>query len=143
MLKPVTNSQWKVNISTIASDLYFTSFSGIKDQAQTSTYADGTTGRIYQVKGPRQLQQFTLSIPFDPENPSMQALIAHWQTKPCEAVNILVTPVACGDQGEARGQTININSAQMISLSYAQVDRTSSNVSMLELGFIADDFFES
>lgn len=137
MLTPVTNSQYLVEAPELGS-YYFTSFSGIKDQAQTSTYADGSSSRIYQLKGPRQLQQFTLSVPFDPEQ--HRSVVEFWKNQPCKTVSITVTPVTCGDEPTAIGPKITITDAQLISLSFAQADRTSANVSMLELGFIANDF---
>lgn len=141
-IRPLTNSQYQVTLSTNAGGPYFfTTFSGIKDNAQTSTYADGVSNIIYSLRGPRQLQQVTLSTPFSPKE--HQGLIEWWKSYTCESVTIEIKVVNCN--GEVRtqakdGMTIKIYDAQITQLNFAQVDRTSSNVSMLELGFVCNYF---
>lgn len=140
-LRPLTNSQYKVSISNVpGGPHYFTNFSGIKDNAQTSTYADGQSNIIYSLRGPRQLQQVTMSVPFDPVE--HRALVEWWKQYTCESVTIQIDVVDCNaniETGERQFQ-LTITDAQVTQINFAQVDRTSSNVSMLELGFVAHEF---
>lgn len=135
-IRPITNSQWKVSFSIAGSEYYFTTFSGVKDTAQTSTYADGQSSIIYNLRGPRQLQQMTLSTPFDPD--VHRNLVTWWKEYTCEFVTLQIVPQDCNSN--ALDGTITVLDAQVTSISFAQVDRTSSNVSMLELGFVANEF---
>lgn len=137
-INPVTNSQWRVSFTVAGGEFYFTTFSGIKDNAQTSTYADGQSSIIYNLRGPRQLQQMTLSTPFDPEFHS--DIVVWWKTYTCEKFNLQVVPVDCNSQPLAGASPVIIVDAMAVQLNFAQVDRTSSNVSMLELGFVANEF---
>jgi hypothetical protein len=63
--KPVTQSQFWIQASPFQH--YFTNFSGIRDTAGTSQYADGVRGRIFNIRGPRTLSEVTVTVPFDPE----------------------------------------------------------------------------
>jgi hypothetical protein len=135
-IRPLTNSQWKVSFSIAGGDFYFTTFSGIKDNAQTSTYADGVSSIIYNLRGPRQLQSMTVSTPFDPDVHS--PLISWWKEYDCQPITIQVQPVDCNSQ--SIGSAITILDAQVTQINFANVDRSSSNVSMLELGFVANEF---
>lgn len=137
-IRPVTNSQWKVSFSIAGGEFYFTTFSGIKDNAQTSTYADGQSSIIYNLRGPRQLQQMTLSTPFDPVIHA--PIITWWKEYTCELLTIQVQPVDCNSEPLEGAPPVNVLDAQVVQLNFAQVDRTSSNVSMLELGFVANEF---
>lgn len=141
-LRPLTNSQYQVTLSTDSGGpYYFTTFSGIKDNAQTSTYADGVSNIIYSLRGPRQLQQVTLSAPFSPS--THKSLIEWWKAYTCESVTIEIKVVDCNGRpvdSAADGMTITVYDAQVTQLNFAQVDRTSSNVSMLELGFVCNYF---
>lgn len=140
-LRPITNSQYKVSISNVpGGPHFFTTFSGIKDNAQTSTYADGQSNIIYNLRGPRQLQQVTMSVPFDPTE--HKVLVEWWKLYTCEPVTIQIDVVDCNGTIEtgSRQFQITITDAQVVQLNFAQVDRTSSNVSMLEFAFIAHEF---
>lgn len=147
-LRPLTQAQFKVQISGAGlSAIYFTTFSGFKDQASTSQYADGQNARIKNLVGPRTLQPMTLSVPYDPSDAAQQQLISNWKYINCAEFTVVITPVRCTDTGTLAGDVTELVESQLIfndsrltSLSFMNVDRTSSNVSMLELGFISDDY---
>lgn len=135
--RPATQGQFWVQASPFSH--YFTSFSGIKDTASTSTYADGVRGRIFQLRGPKTISEATVSTPFDPEK--HYDIVDFWKAYNCEFITITVTPVTCGEDPQPRGQrAIVIPDAQLSVLSFGQVDRTSGNVSTIELTFVMDSF---
>lgn len=136
-IKPVTQSQFWIQASVWSH--YFTNFSGIRDTAGTSQYADGVRGRIFNLRGPRTLAEVTLSTPFDPE--AHADIVDFWKTYGCEYLTLTVTPVSCGEDPQPIGQrTIVVPDAQMTALNFGTVDRTSSNVSTIELVFVMDTF---
>lgn len=137
-IRPITNSQWKVSFSFGTNEHFFTTFSGIKDNAQTSTFADGQSNIIYNLRGPRQLQQMTLSTPFAPD--THKEIITWWKEYTCDPITINIQVVDCNGVAIVDGGSVLVTDAQVTSLSFAQVDRTSSNVAMLELGFVGNEF---
>lgn len=136
--RPVTQSQFWVQCASFSH--YFTTFSGIKDTASTSQYSDGSTNRIYQLKGPRTLSEVTISTPFDPERHA--DIIDFWKQFGCEFLTLTVTPIDCsGTPARLPGaRQIIMPESQLTSVSFGQVDKTSSNVSMLEMNFVLDSF---
>jgi len=132
-----TQSQYWIQASPFQH--YFTTFSGIRDTAGTSQYADGVRGRIFNLRGPRTLSEVTISTPFDPEKHA--DIIDFHKTYGCEFVSLTVTPVTCGEDPQPLGQrTITIPDAQLTSINFGQADRTSANPSTLELTFVLDTF---
>lgn len=80
-----------------------------------------------------------MSVPFDPEKHA--DIVDFWKSYGCEFVTLTVTPVSCGEDPQPIGQrTITIPDAQMTSLNFGAADRTSANVSTLELTFVMDTF---
>jgi hypothetical protein len=135
--KPITQSQFWIQASPFQH--YFTNFSGIKDTAGTSQYADGIRARIFNIRGPRTLSEVTVSAPFDPEK--HVDIVDFWKAYGCEFVTLTITPVSCGEDPQPIGQrTITIPDAQITSLSFGQADRTSTNVATIELTFVMDTF---
>jgi hypothetical protein len=81
----------------------------------------------------------TVTVPFDPEKHA--DIVDFWKAYGCEFVTLTITPVSCGEDPQPVGQrTITIPDAQMTSLNFGTADRTSSNVSTLELTFVMDTF---
>lgn len=135
--RPATQSQFWVQASPFSH--FFTSFSGIKDTAATSQYADGVRGRVFQLRGPKTLSEATVSSPFDPEK--HYDIVDFWKSYNCEFITVTVTPVTCGEDPKPRGQrAIVIPDAQITSLSFGQVDRTSGQPATIELTFVMDNF---
>jgi len=69
ILRPLTKAQYVVSFTAIGGPTFtgvFTTFSGINDSAESSTYANGTGNRIYHVSGPRTADNVTLGAPYDP-----------------------------------------------------------------------------
>jgi len=115
------------------------SFTGIKDTAVTSPYADGSTQRVFQLKGPKTLTEMTLSTPFDPT--VHYDIVDFWKSNGCEFVTLQVTPVTCSEDPQPLGtRTIIVPDAQMTSLTFGSVDRTSGNPSTIEITFVGDNF---
>lgn len=136
-IRPSTQSQYLVTASPWAH--YFTSFSGIRHTASTAQYADGVTQQIYQLKGPKTLAEFNLAVPFDPT--IHFDVIDFWKTSGCDYLSLTVTPVTCGEDPQPLGtRTIIVPDAQMTSLNFGIVDRTSGNPSTIELTFVGDTF---
>lgn len=135
--KPLAQSQFWIQASPFQH--FFTSFSGIRDTAGTSQYADGMRGRIFNLRGPKTLSEVTIVTPFDPIRHA--DIVDFWKSYGCEFVTLAVTPVTCGEDPQPLGQrTIIIPDAQMSSLNFGQADRTSANPSTLELTFVLDTF---
>jgi hypothetical protein len=136
-IRPSTQSQYLVTASPWAH--YFTSFSGIRDTAVTGQYADGQTQRVYQLKGPKTLTEFTLTVPFDPT--VHYDVVDFWKNSGCDFLSLTVTPVTCGEDPQPLGtRTIIVPDAQMTSLNFGTVDRTSGNPSTIEITFVGDSF---
>jgi hypothetical protein len=137
-IKPITQSQFWVQLGNF--EFFFTSFSGIRDTAATSQYADGTSQRVFQLKGPKTLTEATISSPFDPVKHA--TLVDFWKNYGCEFTTVFITPVTCGDDpGRIPGsRQIIIPDAQLTSLNFGQVDRTSGNASTIEITFVMDTF---
>ena len=136
-IRPTTQSQYLVIASPWRH--YFTSFSGIRDTSATAQYPDGQTQRIYQLKGPKTLAEFNLAAPFDPE--VHYDIVDFWKKSSCDFITLTITPTTCGDDMAQRGtRTIIVPDAQMTSLNFGVVDRTSSNPSTIELTFVGDSF---
>ena len=136
-VRPSTQAQYWVQASPWSH--YFTSFTGIRDTASTSQYADGIRQRIYQLKGPKTLAEATLSTPFDPL--VHFDMVDFWKQHGCEFITVQVTPVTCGENPQPLGsRTIIVPDAQFTSLTFGQVDRTSGNPSTIEMTFVMDNF---
>lgn len=139
-IRPSTQAQFHVQTSLASGEFYFTTFSGITDQAGTTTYADGQVGRIFQLRTAKTIQAFTISTPFDPI--IHKPLVDAWLDYQCQPISITVTPVGCGESQSRleNSPQLIINDAQVTSLKFLNVDRAANNVSMIELGFVADTY---
>jgi hypothetical protein len=136
-VRPSTQSQFLVQATPWSH--YFLSFSGIRDTATTSQYADGSTQRVYNLKGPKTLAEMTLSTAFDPEKHF--DIVDFWKSHGCEFFTVIVTPVTCSEDPEQLGtRRIVVPDAQMTSLNFGVVDRTSGNPSTIEITMVGDTF---
>lgn len=136
-IRPSTQSQFWVQASPWKH--YFTSFSGIRDTAANSQYADGQRQRVFQLKGVKTLQEATIMTPFDPR--VHYDMVDFWKSSGCEFVTITITPVTCGEDPQPLGsRTIIIPDAQFTSLNFGAVDRTSGAPSTIEMTFVMDNF---
>lgn len=136
-IKPSSQSQYYVQASPW--QFYFTSFTGIKDTAAATSYPDGVRQRVYNVKGPKTLAEMTIASPFDPIQ--HYSIVDFWKSHGCEFVSLTITPVTCGEDPQPLGsRQIIIPDAQMTSLNFGQVDRTSGNPSTIEITFVGDNF---
>lgn len=138
-IKPATMQQWLVTLKGL--DFYWQNFSGIKDTADTAEYNDGLSYRKYKMVGPRALDTMDLEKAFDPI--ADKPIIA-WHKTYCDnkgsGTTISVVPITYCPQVEPLGPTLIIYNCRPINLEGFQVDKTSNNMSMLKLTFIADDW---
>jgi hypothetical protein len=136
-IRPVTQSQFLVSMSPFSH--YFTSFSGIRDTAAASSYPDGVRQRIFQLRGPKTLAEATFSTPFDPEKHA--DIVDFWKSSSCDYISATVQPVTCSEDPQPLGsRTLIVLDAQMSSLNFGAVDKSSGNPSTLEITLICNDF---
>lgn len=135
---PIPQSQWWVQTSAFSH--YFTQFSGIKDTAQAIDYPDGQAVRIHKLTGPRNIDPVQMSCPFDPDQHA--DIVDFWKAYGCEFLTITVTPVTCGEDPEPLpgGKILVIPEAKMNELTFAQVNRSQAEVSMINLGFLVNTY---
>ena len=138
ILRPLTKSQYEVSFSALGGPTFtavFTKFSGVKDQAEESKYANGTGNRIFHVVGPRTAEDVTLTAPYDPT--VFKTLEQFWLDYNCQPITITVTPKDCTGSGAAPsgGQYI-LYDCIFRSITTADVDRESGNVQTIETSFV-------
>ena len=138
ILRPLTKSQYEVSFSALGGPTFtavFTKFSGVKDQAEESKYANGTGNRIFHVVGPRTAEDVTLTAPYDPT--VFKTLEQFWLDYNCQPITITVTPKDCTGGGAAPsgGQYI-LYDCIFRSITTADVDRESGNVQTIETSFV-------
>ena len=138
ILRPLTKAQYEVSFSALGGPTFtavFTKFSGVKDQAEESKYANGTGNRIYHVVGPRTADEVTLTAPYDPA--IFKTLEEFWLAYNCQPITITVTPKDCAGTGAAAtgGQYI-LYDCIFRSITTADVDRESGNVQTIETSFV-------
>jgi hypothetical protein len=138
ILRPLTKSQYEVSFSALGGPTFtavFTKFSGVKDQAEESKYANGTGNRIFHVVGPRTAEDVTLTAPYDPT--VFKTLEQFWLAYNCQPITITVTPKDCTGSGSAPsgGQYI-LYDCIFRSITTADIDRESGNVQTIETSFV-------
>ena len=138
ILRPITKSQYEVSFSALGGPTFtavFTKFSGVKDQAEESKYANGTGNRIFHVVGPRTAEDVTLTAPYDPT--VFKTLEQFWLAYNCQPITITVTPKDCTGSGSAPsgGQYI-LYDCIFRSITTADIDRESGNVQTIETSFV-------
>jgi len=137
ILRPLTKAQYVVSFSALGGPTFtavFTKFSGIKDAAEVSQYANGTGNRLYHVSGPRKADNVTLTAPYDPL--IFKSLEQFWIDYNCNPVIITVTPTDClGDGGAVGGGQYICYECQFMHIMTADVDRDTGNVATIEVEF--------
>jgi hypothetical protein len=133
-LSPITNAQWLVNLS--GTDFYFTTFSGVNESKNPSQYSDPQTNRQHFLPGPVSLDEMTLEVPFDPDVHG--PLVDLWQNDACELRVVTVTPVDCGNDPQPISRSISLLDVHLTGLTFGNVDKSSSDTSILSIRFTAD-----
>lgn len=137
ILRPLTKAQYVVSFSALGGPTFtavFTKFSGIKDAAEVSQYANGTGNRLYHVSGPRKADNVTLTGPYDPT--IFKDLEQFWIDYNCNPVTITITPTDCiGEGGAVGGGQYICYECQFMHIMTADVDRESGNVQTIEVEF--------
>jgi len=140
ILRPLTKSQYEVSFTAIGGPTLtavFTKFSGIKDSAEESKYANGTGNRLFHVIGPRTADNVTLNAPYDPT--IFKQLEQFWLTYNCNPITITVTPRDCTGTGTAAGGGQYVcYECQFLSITTAEVDRESGDVQEIECEFVCN-----
>lgn len=138
-LIPIQQSQFLVTLKGL--DVYWEKFSGIEDEAQTSEYSDGLGNRLYTLVGPRKLGDMTLEKAFDPINDKE---VIDWFRTYCMGRDleetVSVTPVSYCPNPEPLGPALVLYGVRPISIKFAEADKQSNDVTMLELSIAADDY---
>ena len=141
ILSPITKSQYNVSFSAGTQQFIavFTKFSGVNDQSDSSTYANGTGNRLYHVIGPRTAENVTLTAPYDPV--VFKSLEQYWLDYNCEYITITVTPRDCKGNGSApAGGVYTLNQCRFVSITTADVDRESGDVQEIQVEFTVDSW---
>ena len=142
ILRPITKSQYEVSFSALGGPTLtsvFTKFSGINDNSDSSTYANGTGNRIYHVVGPRTADNITLTAPYDPL--IFRPLEEFWLEYNCEPITVTVTPRSCdGESAGLGGGQYICYECQFVSITTADVDRESADVQEIEVEFTVNYF---
>ena len=142
ILRPITKSQYEVSFSALGGPTLtsvFTKFSGINDNSDSSTYANGTGNRIYHVVGPRTADNITLTAPYDPS--IFKPLEEFWLNYNCEPITVTITPRSCDGLGAAIGGGQYVcYECQFTSITTADVDRESADVQEIEVEFTVNYF---
>jgi hypothetical protein len=137
ILRPITKAQYEVSFTAVGGPTFtsvFTKFSGIKDSADSNTYANGTGNRLYHVVGPRTADNVTLEAPYDPT--VFKSLEQFWLTYNCQPITITVTPRDCIGEGDAAGGGQYIcYECQFTSITTGEVDRESGDVQTIEIEY--------
>jgi len=140
ILRPLTKSQYEVSFTAIGGPTLtavFTKFSGIKDSAEESKYANGTGNRLFHVIGPRTADNVTLNAPYDPT--IFKQLEQFWLSYNCNPITITVTPRDCTGTGTAAGGGQYVcYECQFLSITTAEVDRESGDVQEIEVEFVVN-----
>lgn len=137
ILRPLTKSQYEVSFTALGGPTFtavFTKFSGIKDSAEESKYANGTGNRLYHVIGPRTADDVTLTAPYDPT--IFKQLEQFWLAYNCNPITVTITPKDCVATGAAPGggQYV-LYECLFRSVTTADVERESGNVQTIEAVF--------
>ena len=135
ILRPITKAQYEVSFTAVGGPTFtsvFTKFSGVKDSADSNTYANGTGNRLYHLVGPRTADNVTLSAPYDPT--IFKSLEQFWLTYNCNPITVTVTPRDCTGNGDAAagGQYV-MYECQFTSITTGEVDRESGDVQEIEI----------
>lgn len=134
LLRPATKAAYVVRCNGF--EFEFTQFSGINDSAETGTFANGTGNRLRKVIGPRQIDDVTLTSPYDPD---LQADVeAFYLRYNCELLTITVQPTTCGNNPQNRGNPYILHGCQLQALNTAEVDRESGDPQTIELILTVD-----
>lgn len=136
-LNAITQSQYLVTASVFPGT-FFTKFRGFEDKSDVSEYADGEIGRRYKLKGTTMLEEMSLAIPFDPIKHA--EIINFYRQNQCTRFTMSITPVSCGSNPVRLGPSLILTDVQLTAMKGFEVDRSSSEVSELELSIIADDY---
>jgi hypothetical protein len=137
---PITEADWLVTIEGI-SEAFWQTFSGISDSTGVTEYSDGQSNRLHKLIGPRQVENVTLTKPY---NPIGDKALIEWWKRWCSAngeeVTITVQPVRYCPNAIPYGATTTMLGCKPSSLKYGNVDKTSANIAMIELIFCVDDY---
>ena len=140
-IRPTTRGNWLLQITAL--DFYFETFSGLNETTSTSEFSDGLSNRLYKLQGPRSLDDFTFTKAFDPI--ADKAIISYWKNwceGETEKTTASIVPVRYCPTAEPLpgAPKLTLFGVFPISLQGWDVDKKSSDVSMLTLVVSAEDW---
>ena len=120
----------------------WTNFSGINETHQSGNYASGRGTRLYNVIGPRKIEDVQLAAPY---NPNMAEKIEEiWYKYISEPLLIIVQPQLPNPEQELRkvpgSKPYRMEGCQFKTFKAVDVDRESGEPSMMELTFTVDEW---
>jgi hypothetical protein len=139
-IKAISKANYRVTIA--GRSAFFTTFSGINETRGVSKYSDGQSNRSYSLPGGMtSLEDVTLTKPFDIEkdNDLVQQL-SYLKNTDADNLNITITPVKSDVNGSTIGTVYTLYNCKITRLKFGELDRNSSDPSMLELSFSYDDW---
>lgn len=140
-INPVSNADFLVTIEGLP-ETYWSKFSGVKENYNRPTYADGLSAKKRKAQtGSREVDDCTLSKPFDPEKdaPLLQWIEDHTDGTPFD---VLVRPVKRGKNLEFRGtKALRLSTCRLSSSSVpGEVDAAGGDqVAMVEIVFSVEE----
>ena len=120
----------------------WTNFSGINETHQTGNYASGKGTRLYNVIGPRKIEDVQLAAPYNPN--MMEEIEDIWYHYKSDPILIIVQPQL--PNAEQRLEPVpnskpyRLEGCQFKTLKEIDVDRESGEPSMMELTFTVDEW---
>ena len=145
--RPLTQTNYQARISYAdgngaIENIYFTSFSGVKDKSQSATYADGKRQKLYKMPASRDIEDISLSAPYKPAE--HQVLLSLFKEYSCQEFQVEVQPIKCGAAGvrneEPLGSPFVLTGCLLLGLEVAESNRESNDVSKITLSMSVDDW---
>jgi hypothetical protein len=137
---PITEADYLVQIVGFGTGFWET-FSGLNDSANSVDYSDGQRNRLYKLVGPRQIDDVTLTKPFNPvDDKNIVDWWRAWCNSTGEELTVSVQPVRYCPEPTPYGEPIILLGCKPAGLSIGKVDKKSNNVSTLELKLSVDDY---
>jgi hypothetical protein len=141
IINPINEQSFLLQLTAL--NFYWETFSGLSETTSTSEYSDGLSNRLYKLQGPRSLDDFTFTKAFDPV--ADKAIVSYWKNW-CEGrtekTTASIVPIRyCPTPEPLPGAPkLTLYGVFPISLQGWNVDKKSSNVSILTLVVSAEDW---
>jgi hypothetical protein len=140
---PLTNADAVVTVEGVAG--YWTKMSGLAETVSRAMYSDGSTNRKrYATSGSSEIDEVTISRPFDPDNADDQAAYEWAKSVRCgDTFQVQVRPVRRCDGVEQRGsKALFFYGCRLTKLEFMNSMDTGAGDSVVELSvtYSVDDY---